>query len=75
MERLGMPDLIRGRRRDAPVALFLVLGVAALGLSGCGVVKAIEHHVENKVVNSLDGPQQGDERLYDEDQHESQHAL
>src|ERR1700728_3242600 len=55
MERLGMPDLIRGRRHHAPVALFLVLSVAAMGLSGCGVVKAIEHHVENKVVNALTG--------------------
>jgi hypothetical protein len=55
MERLGMPDLVRGRRRHAPVALFLALSVAALGLSGCGVVKAIEHHVENKVLNALTG--------------------
>ena len=55
MERLGMPDLIRGRRRHAPVALSSRSGVAALGLSGCGVVKAIEHHVENKVVNALTG--------------------
>jgi hypothetical protein len=55
MERLGMPDLIRGRRHRAPVALFLVLSAAATGLSGCGVVKAIEHHVENKVVNALTG--------------------
>jgi hypothetical protein len=55
MERLGMPDLTRGPRHHAPAALFLALSVGALGLSGCGVVKAIEHHVENKVLNSLTG--------------------
>ncbi|HEY5273007.1 MAG TPA: hypothetical protein VIJ34_07205 [Acidimicrobiales bacterium] len=55
MARLGMPDLSGGRRGHVPVSLFLVLSVAALGLSGCGVVKAIEHHVENKVLNAVTG--------------------
>lgn len=53
MARLGMVDLTEGRRHRAPVSLVLVLGVAALALSGCGVVKAIEHKAENKVISAL----------------------
>jgi hypothetical protein len=52
MARLEMA-LCEGRRRRAPVLLLLVVG--AFALSGCGVVKSLEHKAENKVVNALTG--------------------
>jgi hypothetical protein len=55
MARLEMTAASKRRRRHAPVSLVLMLGAAAFALSGCGVVKAIEHKAENKVVNALTG--------------------
>jgi hypothetical protein len=48
----SVPSSERARR---VAGAWLVVLAAALILSGCGVTKAIEHHVENKVLNSFTG--------------------
>jgi hypothetical protein len=55
MERPGKRGQIGARPRRSSAVLFILLCITGIALSGCGVVKAIEHKAVTRIADDLTG--------------------